>query len=148
MDAVSIQGESYEQWRERTAPQRPAQARTSPRWDLAVIVLLGVFFVWVGGRSGWVGLALVAVMAAEQVIRFVLARRADQPVASAHQPIWLRGATLLVTLLVSGALVSLMGGAAWGLPPLLVLFDLQDRSSFLRWAFDRLRGVSSRRRPT
>ena len=61
---------------------------------------------------------------------------------SAHQPIWLRGATLLATLLVSGALISLMGGAAWGLPPLLVLYDLQDRSSFLRWAFERVRGIS------
>ena len=76
-------------------------------------------------------------MAAEQVVRFVLARRADEPFASGHQPIWLRGATLLVTLLVSAWLISLMGGAAWGLPPLLVLFDLQDRSSFLRWLWDR-----------
>ena len=139
---MSTQGESYEQWRERTAAPRPARTATTPRWDLAVIVLLGVFFVWVGGTAGWVGLGLVAVMAAEQVIRFVLARRAEEPLASAHQPIWLRGATLLATLLVSGALVSLMGGAAWAVPPLLVLYDLQDRSSFLRWAFERVRGIS------
>jgi len=144
---VSTQGESYEQWRERTAAQRPAHTAITPRWDLAVIVLLGVFFVWVGGTAGWIGLGLVVVMAAEQVIRFVLARRAQEPLASAHQPVWLRGATLLATLLVSGALISLMGGAAWGLPPLLVLFDLQDRSSFLRWLWDRVvRKVASRSR--
>jgi len=147
MGAVSTQGESYEQWRERTAAHRPAHTATTPRWDLAVIVLLGVFFVWVGGTAGWVGLGLVAVMAAEQLIRFVLARRADEPLASAHQPIWLRGATLLATLLVSGALVSLMGGAAWAVPPLLVLYDLQDRSSFLRWLWDHVvRRVASRSR--
>ena len=147
MGAVSTQGESYEQWRERTAAQRPAHTATTPRWDLAVIVLLGVFFVWVGGTAGWVGLGLVAVMAAEQVVRFVLARRADEPLSSAHQPIWLRGATLLATLLMSGALISLMGGAAWGLPALLVLYDLQDRSSFLRRSWDRVvRTVASRSR--
>ena len=40
----------------RNALQRTA---TTPRWDLAVIVLLGVFFVWVGGTAGWLGLGLV-----------------------------------------------------------------------------------------
>ena len=74
--AVSTEGESYEQWRERTAPQRPERTAAAPRWDVAVIALLGVFFVWVGGTEGWVGLGLVAVMAAEQVVRLVLARRA------------------------------------------------------------------------
>ncbi len=39
---------------------------------------------------------------------------------------------------MSAWLISLMGGAAWGLPVLLVLFDLQDRSSFLRWLWGRL----------
>ena len=145
MDAVSIQGESYEQWQARTAPQRPERTAATPRWDLAVIVLLGVFFVWVGGAAGWVGLGLVVVMAAEQVVRLVLARRADEPVVSAHQPLWLRGVTLLVTLLVSAWLVFLMGGPAWALPPLLVLFDLQDRSSFLRWLWSkRIRTAASR----
>ena len=48
---------------------------------------------------------------------------------------------------MSGALVSLMGGAAWGLPPLLVLYDLQDRSSFLRWLWSHaVRTVASRSR--
>jgi len=137
MGAVSTQGESYEQWQERTAANRPERTDTAPRWDVAVIVLLGVFFVWVGGTDGWVGLGLVAVMAAEQVVRLVLARRAGEPSTSGRQPLWLRGATLLVTLLMSAWLISLMGGAAWGLPPLLVLFDLQDRSSFLRWLWSR-----------
>ncbi len=135
---MSIEGESYEQWRERTASQRPERTAGTPRWDVAVIALLGGFFVWVGGTDGWVGLVLVAVMAAEQVVRLVLARRAGEPFVSGHHPLWLRGATLLVTLLVSASLISLMGGASWGLPPLLVLFDLQDRSSFLRWLWDRM----------
>jgi len=135
---VSIPGESYEQWQERTASQRPERTAATPRWDVAVIALLGVFFVWVGDKDGWVGLGLVAVMAAEQVVRLVLARQAGVPFASGDHPLWLRGATLLVTLLVSAWLISLMGGAAWGLPPLLVLFDLQDRSSFLRWLWDRM----------
>jgi len=135
---VSIPGESYEQWQERKAAQRRERPAAAPRWDVAVIALLGVFFVWVGDTDGWVGLGLVAVMAAEQVVRLVLARRAGVPFASGRHPLWLRGATLLVTLLVSAPLISLMGGAAWGLPPLLVLFDLQDRSSFLRWLWDRM----------
>ncbi len=135
---MSTQGETYEQWRERTAAQRPAHTAITPRWDLAVIVLMGVFFVWVGGTAGWIGLGLVAVMAAEQVIRLVIARRAKEPLATAHQPVWLRGMQLFATLLASVALIRLMGGAAWGLPPLLVLYDLQDRSSFLRWLWDRV----------
>ena len=144
---MSTEGESYEQWRERTAPQRPERTAATPRWDVAVIALLGVFFVWVGGTEGWVGLGLVAVMAAEQLVRLVIARRAGEPFASGYHPLWLRGTTLLVTLLVSASLVSLMGGAAWGLPPLLVLFDLQDRSSFLRWVWERLfRRAASRSR--
>ena len=126
---MSIEGESYEEWQARTAPAVQL-SHVRPRWDLAVLALLAVFFVWVGGASGCVGLGLVAVMAAEQVLRRVLDRRGDA--STPGLVTGLRAATLLVTLAMSAWLVTLMGGAAWGMPVLLVLFDLQDPSSVLR----------------
>jgi hypothetical protein len=140
---VSSQGESYEQWRERTAaPQRQERPADTRLWDVAVIVLLVVFFVWVGGTRGWIGLGLAAVLAAEQVIQVRVARP-GAATASTNRLLYLRGGTLLVTLLLSAWLVSVAGGLAVPLPLLLMLLDVKDDRSFLRSVFDRL--VSSRR---
>lgn len=142
---MSFEGESYEQWLQRTAPpqqQQQARAEKPRRWDLVVLVLVGVFFVWVGGSPGWVGLGIVALMGAEQGVRVVLGPPAGEAALSGGTHTGVRGATLLVALAMCAWLVTLMGGPAWGMPVLVVLLDLQDPSSFLRWVAAR---VSSRR---
>jgi hypothetical protein len=144
MGSVSFEGESYEEWLQRTAPQQRVRAEKPRRWDLPVLVLVGVFFAWVGGAPGWVGLGVVALLAAEQGVRVALGRPAGAGALSGGTDTWIRGATLLVALAMCGWLVTLMGGPAWGMPVLVVLLDLQDPESFLRWAAAR---VSSRRPP-
>lgn len=130
---MSLEGESYEQWRERTAPAQPVQPVDTRPWDWGVIVLLGLFFAWVGGGTrAWIGLALVAVL----VVEAVLERRANGSAPDRA----LRGGTLLVTLVLSAVLIWVEGGAAVFLPVLLVLLDVKDDRSFLRFALDRLRG--------
>lgn len=142
---VSVEGESYEQWLERTAPKRGATPSDSRRWDVAVAVLLAVFFLWVGGEQGWIGLGLVAALVAELVVHVVVRRRTEAPLAASAST-YLRGATLLVTLVISGWLIMVAGAEAAPLPLLLVMLDLKDERSFLRWAFDRLRGRSAQPR--
>ena len=143
---VSVQGESYEQWRERTAPATVKPA-TNPRlWDMLVLLLLAVFFVWVGGAPALIGLGLVAVLVAEQVDQVMVLRRAAETPATSTRFIYVRGLTLLVTLALSAWLIVVEGGIAAVLPVVLVLLDVKDERSFLRWAFERGRGLSSRRR--
>jgi hypothetical protein len=145
---VSIQRESYEQWRQRTAPESPERADNTRLWDYLVIVLLGLFFVWVGGFPALIGLGLVAVLVIEQVSRSTIVRWAGDAPESSTQLLQVRGSTLLITLALGGWLIWVEGGIASAVPLILVLLDVKDEKSFLRWAFDRLRGVSSRRRPT
>jgi hypothetical protein len=144
---VSIEGESYEQWRKRTAPSTEDHADNTRLWDVLVIVLLGAFFVWVGGAPALIGLGLVAVLVVEQVAQTVILRRAGDTPEASRQRLLVRGGTLLVTLVLSAWLIRVEGGIAWLVPMVLVLLDVKDERSFLRWAFDRLRGLSSRRRP-
>jgi hypothetical protein len=134
---VSIEGETYEQWRERTASKQPGKPTDTRYWDIGVIVLLGVFFVWIGGTAGWIGLGLVAVLAAEQVLQTMVARRTGEASPATHpRLVQARGATLLVTLALGGWLVWVVGGEAAPLPLLLVLLDVKDDRSFLRWALE------------
>jgi hypothetical protein len=144
---VSIEGESYEQWRQRTAPNSEDHADNTRLWDAVVLLLLAVFFVWVGGRPALIGLGLVVVLVAEQVDQVMVQRRTVETPATSTRLINVRGATLLVTLLLSAWLIWVEGGIAAVVPLVLVLLDVKDERSFLRWAFDRLRGLSSRRRP-
>jgi hypothetical protein len=48
---------------------------------------------------------------------------------------------------LSAWLIRVEGEFAAAVPLVLVLLDIKDEKSFLRWAFDRRRGVSRRRRP-
>jgi hypothetical protein len=134
---VSFEGESYEQWLRRTAPERAAAPPDPRRWDLAVAVLLGVFFVWVGGWAGWIGLGLVAVLVGELVANAAVQRRSGA--ATPVSDLRLRGATLVVTLLLSAWLITVAGPEAAPLPVLLVMLDLKDDRSLLRHTFERLR---------
>jgi hypothetical protein len=143
---VSTQRESYEQWRQRTAPDSPARADNTRLWDVLVIVLLGVFFVWVGGAPALIGLGLVAVLVVEQVAQSMVLRRAGDTPEPSRQLLQVRGGTLVVTLALSAWLIWVEGGIAVAVPVVLVLLDIKDERSFLRWAFERLRGLSSRRR--
>jgi hypothetical protein len=140
---MSVPGESYEQWLARTAPQDVATPADSRRWDAAVVALLGVFSLWLGGTGRWIGLALVAVLATELVLERVRARQADStrdPLPGADRvPLQIRGVTLLVTLGLSGWLIAVTGPAAIPMPLLLLALDVKDDRSFLRWAFERLR---------
>jgi hypothetical protein len=144
---VSTQRESYEQWRQRIAPESPARADNTRLWDVLVIVLLGVFFVWVGGAPALIGLGLVAVLVVEQVAQSMVLRRAGDTPEPSRQLLQVRGGTLLVTLALSAWLIWVEGGIAVAVPVVLVLLDIKDERSFLRWALERLRGLSSRRRP-
>jgi hypothetical protein len=144
---VSTEGESYEQWRKRTAPNTEDHADNTRLWDVLVIVLLGGFFVWVGGTPALIGLGLVAVLVVEQVAQSMILRRAGDPLEPSGQLLQVRGGTLLVTLALSAWLIWVEGGIAVAVPLVLVLLDIKDERSFLRWAFDRLRGLSSPRRP-
>ncbi len=130
---VSNPGETYEQWRERTAPAHPVTPVNTRLWDWAVIVLLGLFFVWIGGTARWIGLGLVVVLVAEQLLQ-----RSDHP-ADGAPALLSRGLTLLVTLVLSAWLVSVVGVEAAPLPLLLVLLDVKDERSFLRWAYEGVR---------
>ena len=132
---MSVPGESYEQWLARTAPRRPVRTIDPRTWGWGVIVLLGILFVWVGGGAGWIGLGLVLVLAAEEVAQ----ARMGTAGATRHAHA-LRGATLLVTLALSGWVIWVEGGVAVLLPALLVLLDVKDERSFLRWALLRVRG--------
>jgi hypothetical protein len=144
---VSIEGESYEQWRERTASGTVAR-ETNPRlWDGLVLGLLAVFFIWVGGAPALIGLGLVVVLVAEQVDQVMVLRRARETPPTSKRFIYVRGVTLLVTLVLSAWLIWVEGGIAVVVPVVLVLLDVKDERSFLRWAYERLRGLSSRRRP-
>jgi hypothetical protein len=143
---VSIEGESYEQWRERTASGTVVAETSTRLWDVLVLVLLAVFFVWVGGAPALIGLGLVAVLVAEQVDQVVVLRRAGETPATNMRGIHVRGATLLVTVALSAWLIWVEGGIAVVVPLVLVLLDVKDERSFLRWAFERLRGLSSPRR--
>jgi hypothetical protein len=143
---VSTQRETYEQWRQRTAPESAGRADNTRLWDYLVIALLGVFFVWVGGVPALIGLGLVAVLVAEQVAQTVIRRRAGDSPEPTRQLLLVRGGTLLVTLALSAWLIWVEGQFAAAVPLVLVLLDIKDERSFLRWAFDRLRGLSSSRR--
>jgi hypothetical protein len=136
---VSVEGESYEQWLERTAPRRVATAAESRLWDVAVVALLAVFSVWLGGTGGWIGLGLVALLAAELVLVVVVSRGVGNTRAPSRLPLYVRGASLLATLLMSGWLISIVGAEAIPMPLLLLTLDLKDNRSFLRWALERLR---------
>jgi hypothetical protein len=132
--AVSIPGESYEEWRTRTAPPTPVRTLNPRTWDWGVIVLLAIFFVWFGGNgSAGIGLSVPIVLAIEAI--------AQGRIGPAHlrRDRTLRGGTLLVTLVLSGWIIWVDGGIVAVLPVLLVLSDLKDDRSFLRWAFERVR---------
>jgi hypothetical protein len=101
----------------------------------------------VGGVPAFVGLGLVAVLVAEQVAQSMLRRQAGDTPEPSKQSFQLRGGTLLVTLALSAWLIRVEGEFAAAVPLVLVLLDIKDEKSFLRWAFDRRRGVSRRRRP-
>src|ERR1700712_162815 len=138
MGRVSDPGESYEQWLARTAPKQPVRTLNPRTWDWGVALLLGVFFVWVlveGGNRGWIGLALALVLAAEAIVHARLARSGNLA-----RDLRLRGVTLLVTLVLSGWLIWAQPGVMAVLPVLLVLLDIKDERSFLRFAWERLRG--------
>lgn len=133
---VSLEGESYEQWRERTAPAQPVRPVDTRPWHWGAIALLGLFFVWVGGGTrAWIGLALVAVLALEAVLE-----RAASP-GETRDDRALRAGTFLVTMVLGAALVWVEGGAAVFLPVLLVLLDVKDDRSILRFAVDRVRNA-------
>jgi hypothetical protein len=130
--AVSIPGESYEEWRARTAPPTPVRTLNPRTWDWAVIVLLAIFFVWFGDGGAGIGLSVPIVLAIEAIASTI-------GPADLRRDRTLRGGTLLVTLVLSGWIIWVDGGIAAVLPVLLVLSDLKDDRSFLRWAFERLR---------
>ncbi|MCW2849351.1 MAG: hypothetical protein JWR90_3325 [Marmoricola sp.] len=132
--AVSTPGETYEEWRARTAPATPVRTFNPRTWDWGVIALLGVFFAVVGG--GWgtaIGLSLPLVLAVEAVLH----GRLDPD--DVRRDRVLRGATLLATLALSGLIIWVDGGFAAVLPVLLVLLDLKDDRSFLRSVYERRR---------
>ena len=135
---MSTQRESYEQWRQRTAPESAGHADNTRLWDYLVIALLGVFFVWVGGVPALIGLGLVAVLVAEQVAQSMLRRRAGDTPEPTRQLVLLRGGTLLVTLALSAWLIWVEGQFAAAVPLVLVLLDIKDERSFLRWLRDRM----------
>jgi hypothetical protein len=142
---VSTQGETYEQWRQRTAPESADRADNTRLWDYIVIALLGVFFVWVGGVPAFIGLGLVAVLVAEQVAQGMIRRRAGDTPEPTRQLVLVRGVTLLVTLVLSAWLIWAEGQFAAAVPLVLVLLDVKDERSFLRWLRDRiLRRAASR----
>ena len=114
---------------------------------MLVLLLLAVFFVWVGGTPALIGLGMVGVLVAEQVDQVLALRRAGETPATSARFIYVRGLALLVTLALSAWLIVVEGGIAAVLPVVLVLLDVKDERSFLRWAFERKRGLSSRRRP-
>jgi hypothetical protein len=132
---MSVPGESYEQWLARTAPHRPVRTNDPRTWGWGVIVLLGIFFLWVGGPGGWIGLGLVLVLTAEEIAQ----ARMDSTRAAWHAHA-LRASTLLATLALSGLIIWREGGVAAALPVVLVLLDLKDDHSILRWASSRGRG--------
>ncbi len=137
MGRVSIPGESYEEWLARTAPKQPVRTLNPRTWDWGVIAVLGLFFGWglvEGSAEAWVGLGLVAVLAAESVVH---ARLLKAGVTGRDHA--LRGITLLVTLLLSGWLIWLNPGVMFAAPVLLVVLDLKDERSFLLPAWKRLR---------
>jgi len=134
---VSTQRESYEEWRQRTAPESADRADNTRLWDYLVIALLGVFFVWVGGVPALIGLGLVAVLVAEQVAQSMLRRRAGDTPEPTQQLVLVRGGTLLVTLALSAWLIWVEGQFAAAVPLVLVLLDVKDERSFLRWLRDR-----------
>jgi len=138
MGAVSTQGESYEQWRRRTAPESADRADNTRLWDYLVIALLGVFFVWVGGVPALIGLGLVVVLVVEQVAQSMLRRRAGDTSEPSKESLQVRGGTLLVTLALSGWLIWVEGRFAAAVPLVLVLLDIKDERSFLRWLWNRL----------
>ncbi len=133
-ESVSLEGESYEQWRERTAPAQPVRPVDTRPWHWGAIALLGLFFLWVGGGTrAWIGLALVAVLALEAFLE----QRASPEETRDDRA--LRAVTFLVTMVLGAALVWVEGGAAVFLPVLLVLLDVKDDRSILRFAVDRVR---------
>ncbi len=129
------QGETYEQWLERTGSGQPKPSTDARLWDLLIIVLLGVYFLWVGGSSALIGLGLVAVLAAEQVMRFLAVRSEGVAVLGSRRIVTTRAAALLVTLVLGAWFGVVEGGEAFLLPLVLVLDDLKNNRSFLRWAF-------------
>jgi len=135
---VSTQRESYEQWRQRTAPESAGRADNTRLWDYLVIALLGVFFVWVGGVPALIGLGLVAVLVAEQVAQSLIRRRAGETPEPTRQLVLVRGGTLLVTLALSAWLIWVEGQFAAAVPLVLVLLDIKDERSFLRWLRERM----------
>ncbi len=105
-------------------------------------MLLGAFFVWIlveGGSQGWIGLALALALAAEAVVHARLVGS-----GTTRRDRALRGSTLLVTLALSGWLVGIEPGVLFALPALLVLLDVKDERSFLRYVWARLRGQGTR----
>jgi hypothetical protein len=146
---VSTKGETYEQWLARTAPEKPVRTPNPRTWDRGVAVLLGVFFVGVlveSGPQGWIGLAIALVLAAESVVHARLPRTGSTWTDRAP-----RGGTLLVTLVLSGWLIWAAPGVVVVLPLLLLLLDVKDERSFLRFLWERLRvradGPRSRKDP-
>ncbi len=135
---MSTQRESYEQWRQRTAPESAGRADNTRLWDYLVIALLGVFFVWVGGVPALIGLGLVAVLVAEQVAQSLIRRRAGETPEPTRQLVLVRGGTLLVTLALSAWLIWVEGQFAAAVPLVLVLLDIKDERSFLRWLRERM----------
>ena len=135
---VSIPGESYEEWLARTAPAHPVRTTNPRTWDWGVIVLLGLFFGWAlyegSAQQGWIGLGLVAVLVVELVLHARLLT-AESP----RRDRALRGVTLLLTLMLSGWLIWVEPGVMFALPALLVMLDLEDERSFLRFAWEGLR---------
>ena len=86
------------------------------------------------GRPPDLGLAVVPGRPPVETVQTRWARAGAQRHARA-----LRGGTLLATMALSGWIIRDEGGVALVLPALLVLLDLKDDRSFLRWAVDRMR---------
>lgn len=129
------QGESYEQWLERTGSTRRKPTTDARLWDVLIIVLLSLYFLWVGGNDALIGLGLVVVLAVEQVMRFLAVRSAGTEVLATQRFVTIRGLALLITLALGSWFAVAEGGEGLVLPVVLVLDDLKNSRSFLRWAF-------------
>ncbi|MET0999404.1 MAG: hypothetical protein ABWX73_11850 [Marmoricola sp.] len=144
---MSVPGESYEQWLERTGSMQRKPSTDARLWDLLILVLLGLYFWWVGGSSALIGFGLVAVLAAEQVVRHLAVRSDGMAVLGTRRFVTLRGVVLLVSLALGVWFAVVEGEEAIVLPLVLLLDDLKNNRSFLRWAFGGpLRRVASRSR--